>query len=58
MRKRRGWKFTAGIDDAQSECGLDGRDWDVIFANDDQMAPAEFAGQLQSLVQRVTDLRA
>uniref|UniRef100_A0A8C4R8Z7 Phosphomevalonate kinase n=1 Tax=Eptatretus burgeri TaxID=7764 RepID=A0A8C4R8Z7_EPTBU len=34
-RKSRGWKFTAGIDDAESECGLDTVvSWDWIIAND------------------------
>ncbi|CAG5132913.1 unnamed protein product [Candidula unifasciata] len=33
-RKQRGFVFTQGVDDAESECGLDsGVDWDVIINN-------------------------
>lgn len=34
VRKSRGWIFTAGVDDAESECGLDDEDYDVIIQND------------------------
>ena len=27
VRSARGWVFTAGVDDAESECALDGREW-------------------------------
>eukprot|EP01043_Picozoa_sp_COSAG02_P038002 COSAG02_NODE_2897_length_7780_cov_2.267934_5_plen_92_part_00 len=33
VRAQRGWAFTAGVDDAESECGLDGREWDVVLDN-------------------------
>ncbi|XP_028297961.1 phosphomevalonate kinase [Gouania willdenowi] len=34
-RKQRGWSFTQGVDDAQSECGLDGcEDFDWTIVND------------------------
>ncbi|XP_029359305.1 phosphomevalonate kinase [Echeneis naucrates] len=34
-RKQRGWRFTAGVDDAESECGLDcGVEFDWIITND------------------------
>ena len=33
-REERGWAFTPGVDDAPSECGLDGRSWDVVLDND------------------------
>uniref|UniRef100_UPI00398F10CB phosphomevalonate kinase n=1 Tax=Pristiophorus japonicus TaxID=55135 RepID=UPI00398F10CB len=34
-RKQRGWIFTAGVDDTQSECGLDeGVRWDWTLDND------------------------
>ncbi|XP_029435305.1 phosphomevalonate kinase isoform X2 [Rhinatrema bivittatum] len=34
-RKHRGWVFTAGVDDAESECGLDqGVTFDWTMAND------------------------
>lgn len=36
-RVRRGWNWTAGVDDVESECGLDGvTEWDVVIQNDDQ----------------------
>jgi len=28
------WAFTAGVDDVDSECALDGREWDIVIAND------------------------
>ncbi|XP_074650852.1 phosphomevalonate kinase-like [Tubulanus polymorphus] len=35
VRKTRGWGFVKGIDDAESECGLDsGVSWDFIISND------------------------
>ena len=35
-RKQRGWVFASGVDDAESECGLDSYGkWDVILKNDD-----------------------
>ena len=34
-RRERGWVFTQGIDDAESECGLDtGNEWDFMVQND------------------------
>lgn len=34
-REARGFKFSAGVDDAESECGLDGvANWDAVIAND------------------------
>lgn len=33
-RGDRGWRFTAGIDDAESECGLDGEEFDWIITNE------------------------
>ncbi|KAM9352724.1 phosphomevalonate kinase isoform 2-T2 [Symphorus nematophorus] len=34
-RKRRGWSFTTGVDDAESECGLDsGVEFDWIITNE------------------------
>jgi phosphomevalonate kinase len=35
VRSQRGWKFTEGIDDGETECGLDHvTDWDMIVDND------------------------
>lgn len=34
-RRQRGWSFTIGVDDAESECGLDsGVEFDWIITND------------------------
>ncbi|CAH1404161.1 unnamed protein product [Nezara viridula] len=34
IRKQRGWEFTEGIDDKETECGLDDFDnWDQIIEN-------------------------
>ncbi|CAD5123833.1 DgyrCDS12141 [Dimorphilus gyrociliatus] len=34
-RQKRGWVFTKGIDDADSECNLDSiKDWDYVVKND------------------------
>ena len=35
-RRARGWAFASGVDDAESECGLDAYEpWDIIINNDD-----------------------
>ena len=34
VRRSRGWIFTAGVDDAESECGLDDEEFDVLIQND------------------------
>ena len=35
-RIRRGWHWAAGVDDTESECGLDGiADWDLVIQNDE-----------------------
>lgn len=33
-RESRGWIFTSGVDDAESECGLDEEEFDVVIQND------------------------
>ena len=36
-RKQRGWVFASGVDDAESECGLDSYGpWDVVLKNEDE----------------------
>ncbi|KAM4601249.1 phosphomevalonate kinase [Polymixia lowei] len=48
-RRARGWVFTAGIDDAESECGLDsGVDFDWIISNEADTPSLE--EQLQSIL--------
>ena len=32
-RQTRGWAFTANVDDADSECALDNREWDYTIEN-------------------------
>ena len=44
VRAQRGWLFTAGVDDAESECGLDGREWDVEVDNDGSLAALDEYG--------------
>ena len=34
IRKKRGWSFTEGVDDAPSECALDGYSCDVTITNE------------------------
>lgn len=34
-RKARGWVFSAGVDDAESECGLDKETFDFVVMNND-----------------------
>ncbi|TNN02044.1 phosphomevalonate kinase [Takifugu rubripes] len=48
-RQQRGWSFTAGVDDSESECGLDrGVEFDWIINNDTDGASLE--EQLQPLL--------
>ena len=35
VRRERGWSFILGVDDAESECGLDHYDCDITLCNDD-----------------------
>ncbi|NWS78213.1 PMVK kinase, partial [Crotophaga sulcirostris] len=51
-RKKRNWVFVAGVDDAESECGLDeGVAFDWVITNDgDEVALDE---QLETLLQSV-----
>ncbi|XP_021238758.1 phosphomevalonate kinase [Numida meleagris] len=51
-RKRRSWVFVAGVDDAESECGLDqGVLFDWVIANDGD--GAALGAQLEALLQDV-----
>ncbi|XP_020795451.1 phosphomevalonate kinase [Boleophthalmus pectinirostris] len=48
-RISRGWSFTVGVDDAESECGLDsGVDWDWIISNDGD--PQDLEDQLRPVI--------
>ena len=33
IRRHRGWIFTAGVDDAESECALDDQEFDIVIQN-------------------------
>lgn len=51
-RKRRNWVFVAGVDDAESECGLDqGVAFDWVITNDGDELSLD--GQLEALLQSV-----
>merc|ERR1711924_532764 len=55
-RRARGWVFASGVDDAESECGLDSYEpWDVIIANDDG---ADVHEQLAALTKKAADALA
>ena len=45
--------YTAGIDDADSECALDGRQWDVIFENDEAVPRQLWATKLLELERKI-----
>ena len=51
-REQRGFQFVAGVDDSQSECGLDELTCDVTVWNDGSVPLTEVAGyrQLVALV--------
>jgi len=50
VREGRGWKYTVGIDDAETECGLDkGVVWDLEVRNEGQ----EMEKDLERVVERV-----
>uniref|UniRef100_A0A3Q3SAM1 Phosphomevalonate kinase n=1 Tax=Mastacembelus armatus TaxID=205130 RepID=A0A3Q3SAM1_9TELE len=53
-RKQRGWSFTAGVDDAESECGLDsGVEFDWVITNEADAPSLE--EQLESAVTHRAD---
>lgn len=53
-RKQRGWSFTTGVDDAESECGLDsGVEFDWTIMNDADAPPLE--EQLKPILKLATE---
>ncbi|THD18251.1 Phosphomevalonate kinase [Fasciola hepatica] len=55
-RKKRGWIFTTGVDDAETECALDGfPDWDLIIHNDSDVESCHT--DLLRIIQKIEDLR-
>lgn len=58
-RSARGWKFTAGVDDQQTECALDGAQkwtWDYHLQNDGTRE--ELLEQMEPIFSQVTDILA
>ncbi|XP_067666805.1 phosphomevalonate kinase-like [Haliotis asinina] len=52
VRKARGYVFQSGVDDAESECGLDSvTDWDYIFQNNNNIN--QFETSLDTIVDDV-----
>ena len=55
-RRARGWVFASGVDDAESECGLDVYEpWDVVLKNEDE---ADVHEQLAVLTKKAADALA
>ncbi|XP_071654080.1 phosphomevalonate kinase [Temnothorax longispinosus] len=51
VRQKRGWVYTPGIDDSETECDLDDVDnWDVVLENDDDSDVEAMLRQLLGLV--------
>ncbi|XP_018330380.1 phosphomevalonate kinase [Agrilus planipennis] len=51
VRKQRGWKFTKGVDDAESECDLDDyNDWDLIISNNNSSDFENGIGKILTLI--------
>lgn len=51
LRIERGWKFTKGIDDIQSECDLDDfHDWDLLVENDGKKEIDEILGTIEDFL--------
>lgn len=49
-RTRRGWSWTAGVDDSESECGLDAvTDWSLVLENEDE-SEQQLLQKLQPLI--------
>lgn len=54
-RKRRGWEFTDGIDNAETECGLDQyNQWDFVVNNDTTEDDLMF--QLQPIIDQINTI--
>ena len=59
VRIRRGWVFTAGIDDAESECGLDTYSCDFVIKNENISGREDenrsLEEQLETVMKRVKE---
>ena len=53
-RQKRGWEFTSGVDDVDSETGLDGFNrWDFVIRNDDNIDT--FNQDFEALVTKINE---
>ncbi|CAG2162286.1 unnamed protein product [Oppiella nova] len=51
-RVKRGWSFTVGVDDKETECGLDSyTDWDFVIDNDG--SDEDLMNQLQPIIKLI-----
>ena len=56
-RALRGWSWTAGVDDADSECGLDQvAQWDLVIRNEAETSEEELLHQLEPLIEAASRL--
>jgi len=56
VRSERGWKFTAGVDDRETECGLDDvQDWDYRLVNDGSKGGEEMIRDLELMAKHLTE---
>lgn len=58
VRQGRGWVFTPGIDDAESECGLDNYSCDIVITNNSNEGGDNeevLRKQLETIVQMVKE---
>lgn len=59
-REKRGWKFTPGVDDVDSETGLDGyENWDFVIHNDEDVDQfnRDFEALLSAVQSRVDETK-
>ena len=54
-RRNRGWEYTEGVDDVESECALDRiTQWDILLENDANSRV--FETQLTALISKINDI--
>lgn len=50
VRLERGWTFTPGVDDAESECGLDQYSCDIVITNNDIIGSDVVSGSPEKMI--------
>lgn len=51
-RKKRGWEYQSGVDDVESECGLDHvSSWSIIVDNEDGTSDSMLKQQLKPVIE-------